>query len=102
MRARLVLVVSLVLFGSGVALVAQARSAAAPAGAAAVSGRGFIWSISGKGQTGWLVGSLHLLPKEAYPLPASMDAAFQAAQVLVEEADPDELSAPETAAEVLK
>ena len=81
----------------GATLAAQG---AAPA--AAASGKGFIWAIERAGKTGWLVGSLHLLPPEAYPLPASMDAAFQAAEVLVEEADPDELSAPATAAEVLK
>jgi uncharacterized protein len=104
---RLALVVGLV-FAGGIALPAQTAAPAARTGRGGVearapaSGKGFIWSINGKGQTGWLVGSLHLLPPDAYPLPASMDAAFQAAEILVEEADPDELSAPETAAEVLK
>ena len=103
MHARVVLAVGLVLLaGGGAALDGQTRTAMPPATTTASSGKGFIWSIAGKGQTGWLVGSLHLLPKEAYPLPPSMDAAFQAAEVLVEEADPDELAAPETAAELLK
>ena len=98
MWLRLVLALGLALAtGGGMTLAAQA---AAPA--AAASGRGFIWNIQRAGKTGWLVGSLHLLPQDAYPLPASMDAAFQAAEVLVEEADPDELSAPATAAEVMK
>ena len=104
MSLRVVLALGLVLAtGGGATLGAQAAAPAAPrAASAAASGKGFIWTIERGGKTGWLVGSLHLLPPDAYPLPASMDAAFQAAEVLVEEADPDELSAPETAAEVLK
>jgi uncharacterized protein YbaP (TraB family) len=54
------------------------------------------------GRTSWLVGSLHLLPPEAYPLPAAVEAAFQSAETLIEEADPDELKAPEAAADLLK
>ena len=92
------LALGLVLATGGAATLAAQGAAAA----AAASGKGFIWTIERGGKTGWLVGSLHLLPQDAYPLPASMDAAFQAAEVLVEEADPDELSAPATAAEVLK
>lgn len=93
----LALTLAVALATGGAALRAQG---AAPA--AAASGKGFIWTIEQAGKTGWLVGSLHLLPRDAYPLPASMNAAFQAAEVLVEEADPDELSAPATAAEVVK
>lgn len=84
--------------GGATALRAQGGAVPVPA----ASSKGFIWTIQKAGRTGWLVGSLHLLPPDAYPLPASMEAAFKAAEVLVEEADPDELSAPATAAEVVK
>jgi uncharacterized protein YbaP (TraB family) len=100
MRARLVVAVGLLLLtGADTLLVAQAGAAQRGRGGVATrsapsAGRSFIWSITGKGQTGWLVGSLHLLPPDAYPLPAAMDAAFQSAEVLIEEADTDELLQP--------
>jgi uncharacterized protein YbaP (TraB family) len=64
--------------------------------------KGFVWTIEREGQKGWLMGSLHMLAPDAYPLPASLEGAFQEAEVLVEEADPDELRAPEAAAELLR
>ena len=53
------------------------------------------------GRTGWLVGSLHLLTADAYPLPPALDAAFARADVLVEEANPEELKAPAAAMQLL-
>ena len=79
--------------------LAQARGAAA---AARPASKGLIWAVERDGKTSWLVGSLHLLPPEAYPLPAAVEAAFQSAETLIEEADPDELRTPEAAAELLK
>ena len=79
--------------------LAQARGQAA---AARPVSRGLIYEVERDGKTSWLVGSLHLLPPEAYPLPPALDAAFQSAQTLIEEADPDELKTPEAAAELLK
>ena len=64
--------------------------------------RGFVWTIERQGQTGWLVGSLHLMTPDAYPLPPFLESAFLSAQVLVEEADPDELKAPEAAADLVR
>jgi uncharacterized protein YbaP (TraB family) len=78
--------------------LAQARGATA----ARPDSRGLIWTVERDGKTSWLVGSLHLLPPEAYPLPAAVEAAFQSAATLIEEADPDELKTPEAAAELLK
>ncbi len=65
------------------------------------SGRGLIWAVEKDGRTSWLVGSLHLLTADAYPLPASMTAAFAEADTLVEEADPLELSSPEVTAQLM-
>lgn len=79
--------------------LAQARGAAV---AARPASKGLIWAVERDGKTSWLVGSLHLLPPEAYPLPAAVEAAFQSAETLIEEADPDELRTPEAAAELLK
>lgn len=63
--------------------------------------RGFIWSMERNGRTGWLVGSLHMLTADAYPLPASMNAAFAQSDVLVEEIDLAESNDPRFAATVL-
>ena len=80
-------------------VLAQARG---PAAAPRPVNKGLIWTVERDGKTSWLVGSLHLLPPEAYPLPAAVEAAFQSADTLIEEADPDELRTPDAAAELLK
>lgn len=60
----------------------------------AVEARSFIWKIEPPpGQTGatsHLLGSVHLANKALYPLPAAMEAAFTAAEVLVVEARVDQ------------
>jgi len=75
--------------------------AQAPAPAPAAANRGLIWKIEKGGRNGWLVGSLHLLTADAYPLPPALDTAFGAADVLVEEADPDELKTPAAAMQLV-
>ncbi len=63
--------------------------------------KGFIWKVERAGRTGWLVGSLHMLTPDAYPLPNSMTTAFDSADTLMEEADPDELTSPAFAAAIV-
>ena len=63
--------------------------------------RGFLWNIERDGKTSWLVGSLHLLTADAYPLPPALDTAFAAADVLVEEANPEELKTPAAAMQLV-
>lgn len=70
-------------------------------GAQAPVGRGLIWAVEKDGRTSWLVGSLHLLTADAYPLPPSMLEAFAAADTLIEEADPGELTSPEVTAQLM-
>jgi uncharacterized protein YbaP (TraB family) len=71
-----------------VALVA-ASACLSPAVAAQgrAASRGFIWSVERDGHTNWLVGSLHVLPADAYPLPQAMEQAFGRARTLMEEID---------------
>ena len=47
------------------------------------------------------MGSLHLLTADAYPLPPALDTAFAAADVLVEEANPEELKTPAAAMQLV-
>jgi uncharacterized protein YbaP (TraB family) len=82
-RALRPLVVALLAL-TGVTTLAQTKPA-----------RGFIWTVERDGRTSWLVGSLHVLTQDAYPLPAAMDTAFGRAKTLMEETDINELSSPE-------
>jgi uncharacterized protein YbaP (TraB family) len=58
--------------------------------------RNFLWKVSTPTGALYLVGSIHLLTKDYYPLNPSLDAAFKDADVLVEEADLAEMEAPAT------
>lgn len=68
-----------------VALLAQPARAQAP----------FLWQVSGTGATHYLLGSVHMLPASAYPLPAALDRAYATAEVVVLESDLAALSKPE-------
>jgi uncharacterized protein YbaP (TraB family) len=63
--------------------------------AAQSSGKTFLWKVEGQGgASAYLLGSLHVLTPDAYPLPAPMDKAFAESKTLVEEVDLDEMSDP--------
>src|SRR5689334_1803289 len=58
--------------------------------------RAFAWKAT-KGQgVVYLVGSVHMLTSDFYPLPSSLDAGFKAADLLVEEANLAEMLSPNT------
>ncbi len=46
-----------------------------------------LWKVEGTSNTVWLLGSVHLLPKTSYPLPAAFDRAYQNSEVSVFEID---------------
>ncbi len=54
-----------------------------------VFSKGCVWKVEGKTNTVYLVGSIHLLDKSAYPLPASMEAAYTNSPNLVFELNLD-------------
>ncbi|MDR0581810.1 MAG: TraB/GumN family protein [Prevotellaceae bacterium] len=54
-----------------------------------------VWEISKNGKTLYLGGSVHILRNEDFPLPKEYDAAFEKAQLIVFEADIEQISAPE-------
>jgi uncharacterized protein YbaP (TraB family) len=67
--------------------------------AATVSAQGpakhFLWKVEAPtGATAYLLGSLHVLAANSYPLPAAIDQAFAQSKTLVEEVDLDEMSDP--------
>lgn len=60
------------------------------------AGRAFAWKASGTPGTVYLVGSVHLLSKDYYPLNPALESAFDASDVLVEELDLGEVSLPQS------
>ncbi len=58
-------------------------------------GKNFLWKIEGEGgATAYLLGSLHVLTPEWYPLSPAINQAFADSKTLVEEVDIDEASDP--------
>jgi uncharacterized protein len=53
--------------------------------------RNFIWKVSAKQNAIYLVGSIHMLTKDYYPLNPALDSAFKESDLLVEEADLGEM-----------
>jgi uncharacterized protein YbaP (TraB family) len=75
--------------------VALAIGAASPAAQAPT--KNFLWLVSGEGgPPSYLLGSIHVLTPEFYPLNARIEAAFSASKVLIEEADIDDIMNPQT------
>ena len=76
-------------FGLGLACAL----AAAPAAQSAQ--KRFLWSVrAADGPPTYLMGSLHVLTPDYYPLHASIEQAFAQSKVLIEEVDMDELTNP--------
>ena len=58
------------------------------------TGKNFLWKVEGEGAVAHLLGSLHVLTPEWYPLSPAINQAFAASKTLVEELDLDETSDP--------
>src|SRR5688500_5692915 len=57
--------------------------------------RNFLWKVEApSGATAYLLGSLHMLTADAYPLSAVIEKAFTESRTLVEEVDLDEMNDP--------
>jgi uncharacterized protein YbaP (TraB family) len=56
-----------------------------------------LWKVEGKQNAVYLLGSVHALKKEDYPLPAPIEAAFTNSRIAVFETDVEELEKPELA-----
>jgi uncharacterized protein YbaP (TraB family) len=64
--------------------------------------RNFIWKITKDQRAIYLVGSVHLLTKDFYPLSPALDASFKDSDLLVEEANLDDLLSPTSQALLLQ
>jgi uncharacterized protein YbaP (TraB family) len=91
--------------GFGAVALSGALAAAVVPGdrlSAQTADRHFLWKVDGKGGGGYLMGSLHVLTPEYYPLPAVITAAFDRSTTLVEEIDLGELELPATRALIMQ
>lgn len=61
----------------------------------------FLWQVQGPKAKHYLMGSVHLLPEDAYPLPQALDAAYKEADALVFESDIAALADPKTQLQML-
>jgi uncharacterized protein YbaP (TraB family) len=76
-------------------LVCGARAAQAE------TGRHFLWSIENQKNTVYLLGSVHFLRQDAYPLAEAIEKAYSDSQKIVFEADIDGANAPEFQAKIM-
>src|SRR5712691_3076369 len=82
-RARCLLIVRPLIVA--VALLATVHAAQA---------KTFSWKATGKGGAIYLVGSIHVMSDDFYPLNPALDAAFKDSDLLVEEVDLAEMLDP--------
>jgi uncharacterized protein YbaP (TraB family) len=75
------------------ALVLAAPAAWVPRARAA--SRSFLWKATGRQGVVYLVGSVHLLRKDYYPLSPALDDAYTDSDLLVEEVDMGDMLAPD-------
>jgi uncharacterized protein YbaP (TraB family) len=80
--------------------VAVAFAAASVAASAAqqprTASRSFMWKATSRQGVVYLVGSVHMLTKDYYPLAPALESAFKESDLLVEEVDLAEMLSPNT------
>ena len=78
-------------------LVALVVSAIAlPTAGTRAADKSFAWKATSRSGAIYLVGSVHLLSKDYYPLNPALESAFDASDLLVEELDLGEVARPES------
>jgi hypothetical protein len=77
-------------------LILTAAAVAAASAAPAATGRSFIWKASRQQGVIYLVGSVHMLTADYYPLSPALESAFKVSDLLVEEADLGQMLSPAT------
>ena len=67
----------------------------------AADARTFAWKATGKGGVVYLIGSIHVMTPDFYPLNPALEAAFKEADLLVEEVDMAEMLDPSAQMRIL-
>ena len=66
------------------------------------AGAPFLWKVEGAKATHYFVGSVHLLPQQAQPLPQALEQAYLHSAALVFESDVEKLSDPQVQMQLLE
>jgi uncharacterized protein YbaP (TraB family) len=69
--------------------------AAAPDSEHSKGRKHFLWSVDGRKATVYILGSIHILKKDSYPLPAAIENIFSCCNKIVFETDLDGMKKPE-------
>lgn len=77
-------------------VLALVHPACAQDAAARAASRHSLWKVEGTNNTVYLLGSIHLLKEDNYPLPAPIEAAFSNSLIAVFEADVSRMQQPES------
>ena len=80
---------------------AGAHEKASSSPALAPSAAPFLWQVDGPKARHYLLGSVHMLPESAYPLPAALESAYAATRGIVFESDLEALSSPDLQGKLL-
>ncbi len=94
MRSRFVRFSGFSRFSSRIAVFVALLTLVAPVHDALA--RSFLWKATGRQGVVYLVGSVHMLSKDYYPLSQALEAAFKDSDLLVEEADLGEMLSPDS------
>jgi uncharacterized protein YbaP (TraB family) len=90
------------LWRTGRALRTVAVAVALLTVARAADAKTFAWKVTGKGGVVYLVGSVHVLAADFYPLNAALESAYKDANLLVEEVDMAEMLDPSSQMKMLQ
>ena len=76
--------------------------AAAPDSEHSKGRKHFLWSVEGNKATVYILGSIHILKKDSYPLPAAIENIFSCCNKIVFETDLDGMKKPEVQNMIMK
>jgi uncharacterized protein len=93
--AVLPLVIALLLAAGGPSIELHRGVPAGWFGQTEAATRNFLWKATSRQGVVYLVGSVHLLTKDYYPLSPALDDAYKDSDLLVEEVDMGEMLAPD-------
>lgn len=90
------------LFSFLAVILAATSLAAAPPPEVRDTGRSFLWETKTGENTLYLLGSMHILKQDAYPLPEEMEKAYENSSIVVFETDLGDMDRPAVQEKMIK
>ena len=66
------------------------------------SGKHFLWTVEGRSNTVYIMGSIHVLKQNSYPLPRTIENSYDCCKTLVFETDVDTATSPEAQIKIMQ